>query len=153
MLHPPTTPVDQQGRPLPQSQQDYDPRTDPWRADNHAAADSELPTVLYPLMIYMPTTFSDTECFSWFCFSLMIYIDHHLRMLVSPETSDRHNLSHPPQRKTSLCPQLFFWLNNFDYTWTQPVFGFFSDFLTLPLHDTTPFSIRPLTISDSSMPV
>ena len=35
MLHPPTTGVDQQGRPLPQSQQDYDPRTDPWRADNH----------------------------------------------------------------------------------------------------------------------
>ena len=35
MLHPPTTGVDQQGRPLPQSQQDYDPRTDPWHADNH----------------------------------------------------------------------------------------------------------------------
>ena len=35
MLHPPTTRVDQQGRPLPQSQQDYDPRTDPWHADNH----------------------------------------------------------------------------------------------------------------------
>ena len=35
MLHPPTTRVDQQGRALPQSQQDYDPRTDPWHADNH----------------------------------------------------------------------------------------------------------------------
>ena len=34
MLHPPTTRVDQQGRPLPQSQQEYDPRTDPWHADN-----------------------------------------------------------------------------------------------------------------------
>ena len=35
MLNPPTTGVDQQGRPLPQSQQAYDPRTDPWHADNH----------------------------------------------------------------------------------------------------------------------
>ena len=35
MLHPSTTRVDRQGRPLPLSQQDYDPDTDPWRADNH----------------------------------------------------------------------------------------------------------------------
>ena len=35
MLHPSTTRVDRQGRPLPLSQQDYDPDTDPWHADNH----------------------------------------------------------------------------------------------------------------------
>ena len=34
-LHPPTTRVDMQGRPLPLSQQEYDPSTDPWCADNH----------------------------------------------------------------------------------------------------------------------
>ena len=34
-LRPPTIWLDAQGRPLPLSQQDYDPVTDPWRADNH----------------------------------------------------------------------------------------------------------------------
>ena len=34
MLHPSTTRVDTQGRPLPLSHQNYDPATDPWRADN-----------------------------------------------------------------------------------------------------------------------
>ena len=34
-LRPSTTWVDAQGRPLPLSQQDYDPVTDPWHADNH----------------------------------------------------------------------------------------------------------------------
>ena len=35
MLHPPTTRVDSQGRPLPLGQQEYDPSTDPWCADNY----------------------------------------------------------------------------------------------------------------------
>ena len=35
MLRPTTTQVDLQGRPLPLHQQDYDPSTDPWCADNH----------------------------------------------------------------------------------------------------------------------
>ena len=34
-LRPPTIWLDAQGRPLPLSQQDYDPVTDPWHADNH----------------------------------------------------------------------------------------------------------------------
>ena len=34
-LHPTTTQVDAQGRPLPLHQQNYDPATDPWHADNH----------------------------------------------------------------------------------------------------------------------
>ena len=34
-LHPTTTQVDAQGRPLPLHQQNYDPKTDPWHADNH----------------------------------------------------------------------------------------------------------------------
>ena len=34
MLHPSTTRVDTQGRPLPLSHQNYDPATDPWHADN-----------------------------------------------------------------------------------------------------------------------
>ena len=49
---------------------------------DHAAADSELPTVLYPLMIYMPRTIPDTAgSFSCFGFSLVFYVDHHLRKL------------------------------------------------------------------------
>ena len=69
MLHPPTTGVDQQGPCLSPTKITILARIRGTRTTTeHAAADSALPTVLYPLMIYTPTTFFHIECSSCFWF-------------------------------------------------------------------------------------
>ena len=71
---------------------------------DHAAADSEVPTVLYPWMVHIPATPSHT-----FSCSLVLFQQVALRQPSSSETSspqstDRHTLFHSAQRKT-VCSQ------------------------------------------------
>ena len=106
-------------------------------------------------MIYMPRTIPDTAgSFSGFVSAWFLRRPSSSEASFPPETSERDHQFHPAQRKNQFVPSAAFLLINFDYTWTQPVFvNFFSDILTLPLRDTTPFSIGPLTMSDSFMTV